>query len=44
MDLSKVFGCIPGDMLISKMHKYGFSSDILTFYNSYLKDVNNVSK
>ena len=37
MDLSKAFDCIPHDLLIAKMHAYGFSSESLTFFYSYLK-------
>ena len=38
MDLSKVFDCIPHDLLIAKLHAYGLSFDTVTFLNSYLKD------
>ena len=37
MDLSKAFDCIPDDLLIAKMYQYGFSSESLTFFYSYLK-------
>jgi len=37
MDLSKAFDCIPHDLLIAKMHAYGFSHNSLTFFYSYLK-------
>ena len=37
MDLSMAFDCIPHDLLIAKMHSYGFSSESLTFFYSYLK-------
>ena len=37
MDLSKAVDCIPHDLLIPKMHAYGFSSESLTFFYSYLK-------
>ena len=37
MDLSKTFDCIPHDLLIAKLHAYGFNENSLTFYYSYLK-------
>ena len=37
MDLSKAFDCIPHDLLIAKMHAYGFSIDSLKIFYSYLK-------
>ena len=37
MDLSKAFDSIPHDLLIAKMHGYGFSIDAVTFFYSYLK-------
>ena len=37
MDLSKAFDSIPHDLLIAKMHTYGFSIDAVTFFYSYLK-------
>ena len=37
MDLSKAFGCIHHDLLIVKLHTYGFSENSLTFFYSYLK-------
>ena len=37
VDFSKAFDCIPHDLLIAKMHAYGFSSQRLTFFYSYLK-------
>ena len=37
MGLSKAFDCIPHDLLIAKMHAYGFSIDSLKIFFSYLK-------
>ena len=37
MDLSKVFDCIPQEILIAKMNAYGFSENSLTFFFSWLK-------
>ena len=37
MDLSKAFDSIPHNLLIAKMHAYGFSLDAVTFFYSYLK-------
>ena len=37
MDLSKAFDCIPHDLLIAKLHVYGFSEKTVTFIYSYLK-------
>ena len=36
MDLPKVFDSTPHDLLIAKMHTYGYSVDCLTFFYSYL--------
>ena len=40
LDLSKAFDFIPHDLLIAKMHAYGFSMDAVTFFYSYL-EINN---
>ena len=37
MDLSKAFDCIPHDLLMSKLHAYGYSEKAMTFIYSYLK-------
>ena len=37
MDLSKAFDSITDDLLIAKLHAYGFSIDAVTFFYSYLK-------
>ena len=37
LDLSKAFDCIPRDLLIAKLHAYGFSEKTVTFIYSYLK-------
>ena len=37
MDLSKAFESIPHDLLIAKLHAYGFSEKTVTFIYSYLK-------
>ena len=37
MDLSKVFECIPHDLLVAKLHAHGLSMDAITFIYSYMK-------
>ena len=37
-DLSKAFDCLPHDLLIAKLHAYGFEKSVLTFIHSYLTD------
>ena len=36
MDLSKAFDCIRHDLLIAKLHAYGFSQEALALINDYL--------
>ena len=37
MDLSKALNCIPHDLLIAKLHAYGFDENALVLIYSYLK-------
>ena len=37
IDLSKAFDCIDHELLIAKLHAYGFDKNSLYFINSYLK-------
>ena len=37
-DLSKAFDCINHELLIAKLHAYGFSLESLTFIQSYLSN------
>ena len=37
-DLSKAFDCIDHELLIAKLHAYGFDYDALKFIYSYLKE------
>ena len=38
MDLSKAFDTINHELLIAKLHAYGFSNDVLEVLLSYLQD------
>ena len=38
MDLSKAFDCLNHDLLIAKLHAYGFSNSSLTLIRNYLKN------
>ena len=36
MDFSKAFNCLRHDLLIARLHAYGFSYDALSLFQSYL--------
>ena len=38
MDSSKAFDCIPHDLIITKLHAYGFDENSLVLIYSYLKE------
>ena len=44
MDLSKSFDCTLHELLIAKMHVYGFDLNSLTFFYSHLKNRNHILK
>ena len=37
-DLSKTFDCLPNDLIVVKLHTYGFSIELLKLINSYLTE------
>ena len=37
-DLSKAFDCLPHDLIVAKLHAYGFSTDSLKLINIYLTE------
>ena len=37
-DLSKAFDCLPHDLMIAKLHAYGFEKSALKFVHSYLTE------
>ena len=44
MDLSKAFDCIPQNLIIAKLHAYGFEENALFLVYSYLKNGSSVSE
>ena len=38
MDLSKAFDCLPHDLLVAKLHAYGFSKQSVMLLKNYLKE------
>ena len=37
-DFSKTFDCLPHDLIVAKLHVYGFSIESLKLINSYLTE------
>ena len=44
MDLSKAFDCVPHDLIIAKLHAYGFEISALKYILSYLTDRQQATK
>ena len=42
--LSKVFDCLPHDLLMVKLHAYGFDIPALRLLHNYLQTENSVSR
>ena len=38
LDLPKIFDCLPQNLIIAKLHAYGFDKASLTLMHSYLTD------